>query len=99
MAMGLLTFVYSLQSLTDEMLFEVSVRLDDKTDIRRLGLKLNVQNHIINAALSGDTDLSNAAQVILKAWFKRQNCRESAYQLLRQALRDAQLNMIIHDAL
>ena len=81
------------------MLLEVSERLHDRKDITRLGLKLGIQDHIINAALANDARVTNAAHNILKDWFKGQNSRESAYRVLVQALKAAQLNMIIHDAL
>ena len=82
------------------MLFEVSERLDDKNDIRRLGIRLKVEAFVINAALDNDANsLTDAAHKILRHWFKRQNDRKSAYHVLAQALRDAELNMIAHDAL
>ena len=82
------------------MLFEVSERLDNKTDIKRLGLKLNVQTHVVNAALANEANsLTDAAHNILKDWFKRQNDRQSAYQVLGQALKASQLNMIANDVL
>ena len=78
----------------------MSERLDNKTDIKRLGLKLNVQTHIINATLSNNANsLTDAAHNILKDWFKRQNDRKSAYQVLGQALKVSQLNMIANDVL
>ena len=81
------------------MLFEVSERIDDKNDIRRLGLKLNVEPHIINPALANDANsLTNAVHTILKHWFNRQNDCKSAYHVLAQTLRGVELNMIAHDA-
>lgn len=80
------------------MLFNVSIRLN-KTDLKRLGLKLNVPAHVIEVVLDDANALSTAAHTVLQDWFKRQDNREGAYQALGQALRDAQLNLIANDVL
>ena len=79
------------------MLLNVSLRLN-KTDLKRLGLKLDVPAHVIDVLLD-ENALNTAAHTVLQNWFKGQDNRESAYQALGQALRDVQLNMIANDVL
>ena len=80
------------------MLFEVSQRLGYKTDVRRLGLKLNVASHITEAKLAEDKS-TTAAYLILKIWFSDQRDGQSAYQALAQGLIDAKLKFIAGEVL
>ena len=76
------------------MLLEVSQRLVDKTDVRRLGLQLQVKGFTIDAKLADESQTTVAAHHMLKIWFNKQQDRETAYQILGQALVDVQLNLI-----
>ena len=76
------------------MLLEVSRRLVDKADIRRLGLKLQVAEFTIDAKLADESQTTVAAHHVLKVWLNKQLNRETAYQTLGQALVDVQLNLI-----
>ena len=80
------------------MLFEVSQRLVHKTDVRRLGLKLNVASHIIEAKLA-ENDSTTAAYLVLKIWFSDERDGQSAHKSLAQGLIDAQLKFIAGEVL
>ena len=80
------------------MLFEVSQRLVHKADVRRLGLKLNVASHIIDAKLA-ENEGTAAAYEILKIWFSDQRDGQSAYESLAQGLIDAKLKFIAGEML
>ena len=81
------------------MLLQVSLRLVNKTDVRQFGLKLRVDEFIITAKLSEESQSTVAAYNVLKVWLNNQQNRETACYVLRQALSDVQLNFIAVEVL
>ena len=81
------------------MLLQVSMRLVNKTDVRQLGLKLQVDEFTIAAKLKDESEITNAAHEVLKVWFYKKQDRQVAYQVLGQALVDVQLNFIAREVL
>ena len=80
------------------MLLEVSRRLVNETDTRRLGLQLNVPHYVIEAKL-GAYKNTIAAHHVLKMWFNNQRDRKVAYHVLGQALLDVNLSLIAGEVL
>ena len=80
------------------MLLEVSGKLVNETDIRRLGLQLNVPHYVIGAKLGAYTN-TIVARHVLKMWFNNQRDRKVAYHVLGQALIDVNLSLIAGEVL
>ena len=80
------------------MLHEVSLRLVKEVHVRKLGLRLEVEEFDIQAKLA-QNEITIAAYHVLKIWFDNQKDRETAYHDLGQALVDVQLKFIASDVL
>ena len=80
------------------MLHEVSLRLVKEEQVRKLGLQLQVEEPDIQAKLE-QNKITIAAYYVLKVWFDNQDNRETAYQVLGQALVDVKLKFIASDVL
>ena len=80
------------------MLLDVSQRLVNETDVRRLGLQLKVPQYVIDSKVN-EYKIVDAAYHVLKFWFNNQRDRAIAYQVLGKALVDVQLNIIAGEVL
>ena len=90
------------KSLKYEDLQNVACRLTKKSEIRRLGLHLGVEDHTIDAIFHNkQDDIPEAVYDMLKGWRKRQSTPVEAYTNLWCALThpQVQLNSVAHEAL
>ena len=90
------------RKLTHLHLDAVACRLTGKSDIRRLGSKLNVKDHKIDSIFCNKNgDITEAAYEILKEWRKGQPDPVTAYITLRDALThpDVNLHQVAQEAL
>ena len=82
------------KKLTHEHLYRVARRLTSKSDIRRLGLKLGIADHRIDAIFHNKRDdITEAAYEILKEWRKSQEDAKVAFITLIKALTHPDVNL------
>ena len=86
----------AVEELSDEKLYEVARRLTNQADIRKLGLKLGVPNHRIDAIFytKRNDDITEAAHEMLNEWRKDQPDAARAWITLRDALKDVNLAQV-----
>ena len=87
-------------SLTNEHILELSRRLSDEYLIRKLGNRLGLQEHDIDAELEkSKDDKRNAALVVLKQWRRSQENQVGAHIKLCKALVEMELGKYATEAL
>ena len=92
----------AVKELSEEQLYQVARRLTKKSDIRRLGLKLGVEGHRINAIFYNKRDdITEAAYDTLNEWRKDQPDAARAWITLRDALihKDVNLAQVARESL
>ena len=84
----------TMNTLTDEHILNLSQRLNDKYKIRQLGFKLGLSSYEIeNHLVKHSPDTSEGAYSMLLSWISRVKDRQVAHQKLREALKEAALNL------
>ena len=93
-----ITFVFieiflSGPKLTPAMVFNLSMKLTNKSDIRLLAMVgLQMQKHVIDKYLHDETDITEAAYRILDEWSKNQRNSRKAYNRLCEALTECNMS-------
>ena len=88
------------QILTERHIVKIADRLTHRPQIIRLGLDLEMNKHIIDAAFTNyPHSITSVADEILFTWFRLQGDRDKAYITLGDALVRSNLNMIARDIL
>ena len=87
------------RGLRDEDILNISQRLHDRNELTELGMKLQVEEHAIEACFTNHSnDIRTAAHQILRIWRKSVD-PSNAYDILGQALLEAKQDNIAKEIL
>ena len=78
-----------------KQLLQISEKLTEKEDIRRLGLNLNLEHETIKTIFTNNpSSITTVANEVLHEWYRRQDNLDDFCQDLGEALIKSNLNMI-----
>ena len=86
--------------MTEDHIQQISERITAPRELRRLGRKLGLPDHTINAIFTNyRDDITQQAYWVLRAWKDNKTSAEEAFEDLWKALCESDLINVAHDIL